>query len=401
MDRRGFVAGGCGFSLGLSLGWHQALAAVDPAADSALKPDVPPGYTPTDTDERGLWGAMARAEEDLKTSNALIRDPALNSYISGIACGLGADYCTDMRVYVMRVPYFNASMAPNGLMMVWSGLLLRMRSEAQLATVIGHEIGHYLRRHSIRRWREARRNMALLPFAAIAGAFVGGSLGAVAAQNAMLLGMLANSRGDEREADLFGLQLMLSRGYQPQAAAGVWRQIIAERDATEKARGYKTPGPALFLRTHPADAEREKTLTAAADALVAATPGAYQAHRERYREAMKPFRTGFLDDQIALNDFGGTQYLVTSLAEEGWTAELKYALGELHRRRAQGDDMAAAVSHYREATTLAEAPPEAFRGLGYALLRTNDTPGGQEALRRYLALKPTAPDRAMVEFALQ
>ena len=55
---------------------------------------------------------------------------------------------------LVRTPYFNASMAPNGMMQVWSGLLLRVDNEAQLAAVLGHEIGHYLARHSVERLRD-------------------------------------------------------------------------------------------------------------------------------------------------------------------------------------------------------------------------------------------------------
>ena len=79
-----------------------------------------------DSDEGGLWGLMDREEAKLKRSAFLVRDPALNEYVSGIACRLAGDHCPDMRVYLVRTPVFNASMAPNGMMQVWSGLLLRL-----------------------------------------------------------------------------------------------------------------------------------------------------------------------------------------------------------------------------------------------------------------------------------
>ena len=56
----------------------------------------------------------------------------------------------------MNRPAFNASIAANGYMEVWSGLLLRVDDEAQLAFVLGHEIGHYRERHSVALMRTLR-----------------------------------------------------------------------------------------------------------------------------------------------------------------------------------------------------------------------------------------------------
>ena len=53
-------------------------------------------------------------------------------------------------------------MAPNGVMMVWTGSLLRMRNEAQLALVLGHEFGHYRERHTLQQWRKLKRTRAFL-----------------------------------------------------------------------------------------------------------------------------------------------------------------------------------------------------------------------------------------------
>ena len=95
-------------------------------------------------DEGGLWAMMDREETRLRRSPFRMRNVELDKYLSGIACQLAADHCPDIRVYAMRTPYFNASMAPNGMLQIWSGLLLRMENEAQLAAIVAHEIGHYV-----------------------------------------------------------------------------------------------------------------------------------------------------------------------------------------------------------------------------------------------------------------
>ena len=72
------------------------------------------------------------------------------------------DYCSDVRIYVLPSPLLNAWMMPNGTMALYTGLLLRLENEAQLAAIIGHEVAHYTRRHSLQRYRAWRANAGTL-----------------------------------------------------------------------------------------------------------------------------------------------------------------------------------------------------------------------------------------------
>ena len=92
-------------------------------------------------EEGGLWALMDREEVRLRRSPLRLRDDALLAWLGETACRMAGAHCPDVRVYVMRTPYFNASMAPNGMMQVWSGLLLRMDNEAQMAAIVAHELG--------------------------------------------------------------------------------------------------------------------------------------------------------------------------------------------------------------------------------------------------------------------
>jgi beta-barrel assembly-enhancing protease len=119
-----------------------------------------PGYVPTEKDERGLWMQAEEYERTLKTSDFVMRDPALNTYVRDVFCRtVGQTECKDVRLYITRTPYFNASMAPNGMMMVWSGLFLRTRNEAQFAAILGHEYTHYQNRHSIIGFRDLKKKL--------------------------------------------------------------------------------------------------------------------------------------------------------------------------------------------------------------------------------------------------
>ncbi|KAK0329044.1 hypothetical protein LTR94_038345, partial [Friedmanniomyces endolithicus] len=72
----------------------------------------------------------------------------------------------------------------------------------------------------------------------------------------------------------------------------------------------------------------------------------------------------FLDDQIKLNDFGASDFLITELADSGWTAQLWLARGELYRARGNPRDLVNAAEFYSNATTADPGLAEAYRGLG-------------------------------------
>ena len=137
-------------------------AAPAPATTATPLPSAH-GYQPQDELERGLWYEMAEQERLLRQSHFLVDDPALNAYVRGVLCRtVGAERCAATRLYLVRTPFFNASMAPNGAMIVNTGLLLRMRDEAQLAAVLGHEYTQFDQQHSLRLFRNMRTKTDIL-----------------------------------------------------------------------------------------------------------------------------------------------------------------------------------------------------------------------------------------------
>ncbi|MGH8650333.1 MAG: M48 family metallopeptidase, partial [Burkholderiales bacterium] len=236
-----------------------------------------PGYRPAaGSDERGIWSMMDREESGLKTSRFVIRDAELNRYIHDIVCRLGKDHCPDIRGYIVRTPHFNASMAPNGMMQVWTGLLLRCNDEAQLSAILGHEMGHFLRQHSIQRYRDARDKASFSAFLGMGLAVAGAGGAAPLVDLAMVASIYAYSRDQEREADQIGLELMTKAGYSPMAAPEVWEQLIVESKAST---GSRSSG--FLFATHPDPEERQGTLRETAAKLDTGT--AERAHT-RYLE---------------------------------------------------------------------------------------------------------------------
>ena len=136
------------------------------AATLAFADDMPaPGYQPDAASmEGGLWMVSDHAEKNLQTSPLLVKDVALNAYVRGVVCKLAADRCGSIRLYIMEVPHFNAYMMPNGAMVVWTGLLLRVQNEAQLAYILGHELTHYEHRHTLEAFHRAESTSTVMAF---------------------------------------------------------------------------------------------------------------------------------------------------------------------------------------------------------------------------------------------
>ncbi|MDX1593766.1 MAG: M48 family metalloprotease [Gammaproteobacteria bacterium] len=383
LTRRDFGIGMCSCAALSLLG----CAAAPPARDTG---PVTPGYRPAgESDELGLWATMDRAERELADSRFLIRDPALAEYLRTIACRLAPEHCGDLRQYVVRTPLFNASMAPNGMTQVWSGLLLRCLDEAQLAAVIGHEMGHYLQRHTLQRFRDLRDKANFSAFLGLGLAAGGVGLLSTVSDLALLASIFAFSREQEREADAVGLELMSGAGYAPIAAAEVWEQLIEEmaHSTAERDRG-------VFFATHPAPEERVDTLRNLARDRRGDTG---MRGRERHREGLRQVRSLLLDDELALRQYGRSEALFARLLDRDHDdGYLWFAKGEVHRLRGEEGDDALARAAYARAARAREAPPELHRSRGLVALRAGDDAAAREAFEAYLRLVPDAGDRAMI-----
>jgi predicted Zn-dependent protease len=379
------------------MGWRIAVAATVVAVLAACASQAPlrdnaPGTAPVaGTDEDELWYAMERAERELQRSPLRIRDAALNDYVRKVACASAAGYCKDLRVYVMDVPQFNASMAPNGMMLVWSGALLRMRDEAELAFVLGHEAGHFRAQHSLRQWRRMKDTSALLSAFQVLAYGVG-------LPDAAMLGALAGyaavfkySRDMEREADRLGFDAVVAQRYDPRAGVDLWERMLRE----ENTRRYERRG--TVFATHPATQERINDVRAAA----AAVPDPpRERQRDAYRAATRPYLERWLEAELGQRRYAGSLLIVNELLADAPAADrgvLTFYLGEAHRRRNGTGDRIKAAELYARAVALPGTPAAAWREHGFALRDAGRSTEARAALQHYLGEAPQGEDRAFVQ----
>jgi predicted Zn-dependent protease len=380
--RFGLAACACGALLGSACKTTDELSreAVD---GQPLEAETPIGYRPhPSSDEAGIWALADKEEAQLRNSPHLVRDPVLNAYVRTLCESLAGERRQDMRVYVVRAPMFNATMSPNGMMQVWTGLLVRAENEAQLASVLGHEIGHYARRHSIYRQRDIVNKTGLATFMALAGVY--GS----AVNLAILQSMLAYSRDHEREADRWGSEAMARQRLDPQEASTIWKNIIAEEEAYEDRRSRS-----LGLATHPAPEERMTTLASMAAVAKRNATFGYKTNEAAYRATLKNSWLWLLRDELRLRTYPSSLVLFERLLKrDPKDAHVWYAKGELFRLRDATDDDSRAQQALHSAVALPNHPPVAWRSLGFLHQRKRRFAEAVTAFQSYLASPPADAD---------
>jgi predicted Zn-dependent protease len=203
--------------------------------------------------------------EQLKKETPINKDPALNAMVTRVGGNIARVAAKDMpsakwEFVVFESKEANAFCLPGGKVGVYTGILPITKTEAGLATVLGHEVAHAVAHHGAER-------MSQQMVVETGGALLASGLGKQdpACQKAAMIAyglgsqvgvLLPYSREHESEADHIGLIYMARAGYNPEEAVAFWERFSAY---TKASGGTGTPG---FLRTHPLDEVRIKQLKA-------------------------------------------------------------------------------------------------------------------------------------------
>jgi len=160
---------------------------------------------------------------------------------------------TDFTVTLLDSPVENAFAIPGGYIYVTRQLLALMNSEAELASVMGHEVGHVAARHAASRNTRATIGNVL---AQGAGLLTGNQLIARGVGGAAQLYTLRYGREQEYQADALGVRYMTAAGYNPYAAADILAALDDSTSLTSEASGQ--PGRQLptWASTHPNGEDR-------------------------------------------------------------------------------------------------------------------------------------------------
>lgn len=194
------------------------------------------------------------ADPDIVASMGIYPDASLQAYVQELGTSLAARSERPDLPWTFRLlddPLINAFALPGGYVYVTRGILAQFESEAELAGVLGHEIGHVTARHSVNQISKQQ----LAQFGMGVGMILAPELqqfeGLVSASMQLLF--LRFSRDDERQADELGVRYMSRVGYDPYQLSGVMAML-------GQVSGGEGGGPPEWLSTHPNPGNREEDI---------------------------------------------------------------------------------------------------------------------------------------------
>lgn len=276
---------------------------------------------PVMPEEDRVWDATRRLEDALIRSEIVIRDEALERYLSSIVVRLYPELADVVRVRLFNSPFPNAMALAHGALLFTTELVAMTSSEAELAFVVGHEVAHFKLRHASRK-RDHRQT------ALGAGNLFGIALPIIAhlaAQSAVA----SYSRDMEREADALSRERCKAAGYP--ATGGV----NALKKLDESTKEDNRPPPNL-LASHPDVTERIKT----AGDWVRADEKSERADNEKTHLTMtSKLRMNALKSEFSANRLANiVRKLDTPEKLRLYPLEARVLLLQTYLRRAEADD---------------------------------------------------------------
>ena len=208
------------------------------------------------TQEEVAMGAQYAQQIDAQLP--IVADPEINRYINVLGdsiAGLADDRELDWTFRVVDATDVNAFAVPGGFIYVNRGLIERADNLSQLAGVLGHEIGHVTRRHSIDQMQKAQQaNMGVTLLCVLTSV-----CNSQAAQAGIQLAggavFASFSRKDEEEADTEGIKNVIRAGIHPDGIPQMFEKLIAER-------GSRPGAVDSWFRTHPLEEDRVRNTRA-------------------------------------------------------------------------------------------------------------------------------------------
>lgn len=215
----------------------------------------------------------AQSFQEIRQKEKVSADPAASARVQRIGQRIAKAVGNELpdakwEFVVFDSKQINAFALPGGKVGVYTGLIQLAENDAELAIVMGHEIGHVIARHGAERMSEA---MVIASVGALGSAVVESKtedqrlrqLYEVAyGGGTTLLRVLPHSRRNESEADRMGAIYAARAGYDPRAAISFWQKMAAQKQAAAS-KGSSGPSPLdAILSTHPADEKRIADLRA-------------------------------------------------------------------------------------------------------------------------------------------
>lgn len=325
-----------------------------------------------------------------------LQDAGLNNYIQSVGQKMAGKTHRPYMPYSFKgvnATYINAYAFPGGSIAATRGILLKLGNEAELAALLGHEMGHVNARHTASQMSLGMMTQALVGGVSMYAGSKSASLGKLASSLGMIGtgALLASySRDNEREADALGMEYMVQTGYGTDGFVGLMKMLnnMAHR---------KTSAAELLFATHPMSSERYNQAVQAAKVEYAAAEN-YPVYRERYMDhtaGLRKTRGAIEDLQKGEKKMGGRQY---TAAESFFGMALKKAPSDyaglvmMAKCQLALKNHARAVKYAGKAREIYPQEAQACHVLGYAMIRKKNHDAALEEFAEYERLLPGNPN---------
>jgi len=364
-------------------------------ATTGLAVDVPgitgtadPFLTAADTrnlvpEEKRLWDQAYEFDDLMRRSGHVLRDDDFAAYMQNIADRLYPDLKGTVRLRLVKSPFLNAFALPNGSVYVNQGLAARFENEAQLATVMAHEIAHFVLRHGYRNQETAKNTSLMRTLLSLIRIPIPGNLVDIVYASSVF----GYSRSLETEADDYGYKKVVAAGYAAEETPKVFEHLIRE----VKTADIREP---FFFSTHPKLQDRVNNYKA----LSQGSPAGGEILEQVYETHVMGLRISNLENELSM---GRARHVLLALCNEAELADyppsVHYYLGEAYRQRGGQLDEVAAEQEYLTAIRQAPEFAPSYRALGALYYKEGAWGEAARYLSEYLARAPQAPDRGYVE----
>ena len=262
--------------------WLSSMAAAGFAAGCATNPVTGKSQLMLVSEDQEIQIDQQYSPYQFSADYGTTQDKALSSYIDRTGKNMaGRTHRTHMpyNFHVVNATYVNAYAFPGGTIACTRGILLSLENEAELAALLGHELGHVNARHTAEQMSKGMLTQAVVGgLSAVAGAAGSGydSLASQLGQFGAGALLASYSRDNERQADALGMEYIVKSGYSSEGMVGLM-------DLLNSLGKHKPSAIELMFATHPMSAERYQTV-------VQSAAGKYKSaksqplYRERYMD---------------------------------------------------------------------------------------------------------------------
>lgn len=325
-----------------------------------------------------------------------VQDTQLNRYVSQIGNKMAASSHRPHMPYSFRVvnaTYVNAYAFPGGSIAATRGILLSLDNEAELASLLGHELGHVNARHAAEQMSKGQLVQAIAGGVSVLAGTQSAALGDLAGQLGQIGAgaLLASySRDNEREADALGMKYMVGAGYGAEGFIGLM-------DMLNRMSKHRTSTVDLLFATHPMSQERYNTAVQTANTTYKSALKE-PLHRDRYMDHTAGLRAqkGAIEEiqkgeiqmaqrkyDAASNHFRNAlkkapnDYVALCMMSMSQLVQKKYAVGRQYAEMAQKSYRNEAQAHHLS---------------GYAKIQLKDFQGAYNEFSAYEGLLPGNPN---------